>query len=130
VKAYMCAYVTGSDKAVKLYQEAFDAVLSYSAQNEDGTFFMAVLDIQGQSAGVAERNNANAAQFAVQGETVTGNVMQICLWYGEGNEDKITKAYEALKPGAKILIPPQSFDHTPLCVDLIDKFGVRWCLYI
>ena len=128
--SYMCAYVIGSDKAVKFYQEAFDAVLTYSSLNDDGTFFMAVLDIQGQSLGVAERNKDNAAQFAIQGETITGNTMQYCLVYGEGNEDKIRKAYDVLKTDAKILIPPQSFDHTSLCVDLIDKFGVRWCLYI
>ena len=124
----MYTYVIGSDKAVELYQKAFNATLIESVPNEVGTFFHALLDIEGAKIGVAERNNS----FGIEGDTTTGNTMQFSFCYGEGegNEDKIMKAYEVLKEGATVLIPPQSFDHTPLCIDLIDKFGVRWNMFI
>ena len=101
-RSLMQAYVTRSDEAVALYQKAFDAILISSYPNSDGTFYHAELDIQGQILAVAEKNS----EYAITGvETVTGNVMQFCLHYGEGNEDKVRKAYEILKKDAKILMP-------------------------
>ena len=125
IKVY--TYVQQSDKAVKLYQEAFDATLVYTVPNDDGTFFVAELDINGWIFGVAERNDET---FGILGETVTGNVMQVNLEYSEEDKGKIMKAYEVLKTDAQVLIKPQAFDHTSLCFDLIDKFGVRWGIYV
>jgi PhnB protein len=123
----MQAYVTRSDEAVALYLKAFDAVLISSYPNEDGTFYHSELDIEGEILAVAERNSDNSTHGE---ETVTGNVMQFCLHYGEGNEDKVQKAYDLLKKDAKILMPLAPCEFSPLMTDLIDKYGIRWCLFV
>ncbi len=126
-RSMMQAYVTGSNEAVALYQKAFDAVLISSFQNEDGTFFHSELDIQGEILAVAERNS----EYAIVGkETVTGNTMQFCLHYGEGNEEKVQQAYDILKKDAQILMPLAPCEFSPLMADFIDKYGVRWCLFV
>jgi PhnB protein len=126
-RSMMQAYITRSDEAVALYQKAFDAVLISSYPNEDGTFFHSELDIQGEILAVAERNS----EYAIIGEeTVTGNVMQFCLHYGEGNEEKVRKAYEVLKTDAKILMPLAPCEYSSLMADFIDKYGIRWCLFV
>jgi PhnB protein len=126
-RSMMQAYVTRSDKAVALYQKAFDATLISSYPNSDGTFYHAELDIQGEILAVSERNS----EYAIQGgETITDNAMQFCLHYGEGNEDIVRKAYEILKADAKILMPLSPCEYSPLMTDLIDKYGIRWCLFV
>ena len=126
IRSIMQAYVTRSDEAVALYQKAFDATLISSYLNNDGTYFHSELDIQGEILAVAERNS----EYAINAETTTGNIMQFCLHYGEGNEDKVRKAYELLKTDAKILIPLAPCEFSPLMADFIDKYGIRWCLFI
>lgn len=126
-RSMMQAYVTRSDKAVALYQEAFDAALISSYPNSDGTFYHAELDIQGEILAVAERNS----EYAIKNEeAITGNVMQFCLHYGEGNEEAVRKAYEILKTDAKILMPLAPCEFSSLMTDLIDKYGIRWCLFV
>ena len=41
----------------------------------------------------------------------------------------VEKAYEALKEGARILFPLGPCDFSSCLVDLIDRFGVRWCIF-
>jgi hypothetical protein len=126
-RSMMQAYVTRRDEAVALYQKAFDAVLISSYLNENGTFFHSELDIQGEILAVAELNS----EYAIIGDSaVTGNVMQFCLQYGEGNEEKVRKAYEVLKAEAKILIPIAPCEYSSLMVDFVDKYGIRWCLFV
>ncbi len=127
IRSMMQAYVTRSDEAVALYQKAFDAVLISSYLNEDGTFYHSELDIQGEILAIAERNSEYAI---VDEEMLTGNVMQFCLHYGEGNAEKVQKAYEILKTDAKILIPLAPCEYSSLMTDFIDKFGIRWCLFV
>jgi PhnB protein len=118
----MQTYVKGSDKAVEFYQKAFDAKLVSSYQNDDGTFYHAELDVYGQILAVAEANPNE--------EVITGNTMQFCLHFEPDYEDKVRKAYEVLKEGATINYPLSPCDYSPLMVDLIDKFGIRWCLFV
>ncbi|MEG0853979.1 MAG: VOC family protein [Angelakisella sp.] len=126
-RSLMQAYVTRSDEAVAFYQKAFNAPLVSSYPNSDGTFFHAELDIEGQILAVAECNS----MYAIKGEqVVTGNSMQFCLEYGEGNEDLVRQAYEILKTDAEIILPLAPCEFSPLMVDLIDKYGIRWCLFV
>lgn len=127
IRSLMQAYVTRSDEAVPLYLEAFDGVLISSYLNENGTYFHSEIDIQGEILAVAERNSEDSNG----GEgTVTGNVMQFCLHYGEGNEEKVQKAYDVLKKDAKILVPLAPCEFSPLMADFIDQYGIRWCLFV
>ena len=125
-RSFMQIYVKGSDQAIAFYQAAFDATVVASYPNADGTFFHAELDIQGQILALAERNS----EYAIGGETNTGNTMQYCLEYGEGHEEKVKKAYNILKEDAKILMQLAPCEYSPFMADLIDKYGIRWCLFV
>ncbi|MEA5143122.1 MAG: VOC family protein [Oscillibacter sp.] len=122
-RSMMQAYVKGSREAVKLYINAFNATLGYNVKSPDGTFYHSELDICGHTLAVAEANDG-------MDDRITGNTMQFCLHYGKGNEDMVQQAYEILKEGSKILFPLGSCEFSPLCADFIDKFGIRWCLFV
>ncbi len=121
-RSMMQTYVTGSDKAVELYQKAFDARLVASYPHSDGTFMHAELNVYGQILAISEALKNE--------ERITGTTMQFCLHFGEGKEKLVHKAYNALKDGAKILYPLSPCEFSTLMVDLIDKYGVRWCIFL
>ena len=125
-RSLMQVYVTRSDKAVEFYQRAFDAPLVVGYPNDDGMFMHAEINIQGQILAVSERSSV----YAIEGETVTGNTMQFCLQYGEGNEAMVKKAYDMLKEDAEIIAPLAPCSYSPLMACLIDKYGVSWCLFV
>lgn len=117
----MQAYVKNSKEAVALYQKAFDAELGYNVKNEDGTFYHSELNVYGQILSVAERSDND--------DDVSGNIMQFCLHFKEDEKQKVDQAYEFLKEGAKILFPLGPCDYCSYMVDMIDRFGIRWCLF-
>lgn len=122
-RSMMQIYVVGSGEAVKLYLKAFNGSLGYNVKRSDGSFYHAEIDIFGHTLAVAEA-------FDGMDKRITGNTMQFCFHYGEGNEDMVKKAFEILKDGSEILFPLGPCDFSPLMTDFIDKFGVRWCLFI
>lgn len=125
-RSMLQTYVIGSDKAVPMYKKAFGAKLISSYLNDDGTYYHSELDIEGEILSVAERDVSSEDNQ----KTVTGNTMQFCFEYGEGGEEKIRKAYEVIKEGAQINTSLGPCEYSPLLVDLTDKFGVRWCLFV
>lgn len=118
----MQIYTKGSVEAVATYQRAFNAELGYNVKHENGTYYHSELNVYGQVLAVAER--------ADNTENNTGNVMQFCLHFDKGEEDKIDQAYNTLKEGAQILVPLGPCDFSTYMTDFIDKFGVRWCLFV
>ena len=121
-RSMMQTYVNESNKAVELYQKAFDAELVESFINSDGTFMHAELNVYGQILAISEALKDE--------ERITGTTMQFCLHFGEGKEALVQKAYNVLKDNAKIIYPLSSCTFSTLMVDLIDKYGVRWCLFV
>jgi PhnB protein len=79
------------------------------------------LDIYGQIMAVSEMNEKNV---------VIGNNMMFCLHFGEGKEAIVQRIYDSIKDGAEILYPLGKCDYSPLMTDIIDKFGIRWCIFI
>lgn len=122
-RVMMQAYVKESIEAVELYLKAFNATLGFNVKNFNNTFYHAELDICGHFLAIAEANDD-------MDKSITGNTMQFCFHYGEGNEDMVRQAYEILKEGSEILFPLGSCDFSSLYADFIDKFGIRWCLFV
>jgi len=119
-RTLMQVYVKGSVEAVELYQKAFDAKLGLNTGiNKDGTYYHAELDVYGQILAIAEADGRTA-----------GNNMQFCLNFHLKEKDKVTKAYEVLKEGARKVNPPDSCSWSPYMCGIVDKFGVSWCIYI
>lgn len=116
----MQAYIKNCDEAIKLYIDAFGAILSSEYRTEDQKVVHAELSIEGHVIALSEaEENKNP-----------GNTMQFCLQYDEGNENLIRRTYDILQKDAEIIYPLGRVFYSPLMADFIDKFGVRWCLFI
>jgi PhnB protein len=112
----------GSDKAVELYKQAFDAKVGAAYLNDDGiTYAHVELDVFGQCVAIMELPSGTML--------TSGNTMQFCLHLGVGNADTVKNAYEVLKDGAEIHSPIGECPFSPLMFGLIDKFGVDWCVF-
>lgn len=119
----MQIYTIGSVEAFALYKEAFDGIPGTVVKHPDGTYYHSELDIGGYVVAVAERKEDLRPE-------ISGNTMQFCLQFGSQGEAKLKKAYDLLKVDAQILTPIGSSDYSPLMTDLVDRFGVRWCLFL
>lgn len=117
----MQVYVKDSKKALEFYQNVFGAKVMCCYPNSDGTLMHSELDVYGQIVALSELNEENA---------VAGNTMMFCLHFGEGQEAIVTKIYDSIKDGSKIIYPLSKCDYSPLMADIIDKFGVRWCIFV
>jgi len=116
----MHAYVKNSAQAVPFYLNALGAKLICCHYNADGTIAHAELDIYGQVFSISESD---------QKEVITGNSMHFCLHFGEGNEELVQKITDNLSESGKISFSG-SAEWSPLLADLIDKFGVRWGIFV
>jgi PhnB protein len=119
-RTLMQVYVKGSDKAVEMYIKAFNASLGSHVKKDDGTYYHSEVNVYGQILSVAECSDDTV---------VTGNAMQFCLHFKPEEKNLIDQAYEVLKQDATILHPLGETDYSPYMCDLIDRYGVRWCLF-
>lgn len=119
-RSMLQTYVKDADGAIALYQKAFDAKLLDIARTDEGVVIHSELEVYGQVLAVAE-TEAQALD--------TGNTMQFCLHFAPGEEDKVKKASEALCEGGKVLYPLGKCMYADLMVDVIDPYGVRWCIF-
>lgn len=120
-------YVKGSDEAFNFYKKAFDAKVGFQDIDENGTVIHRELDVYGQAIAIGE---AHDTTHAGGDSRITGNTMQFCIQFGEGQEDKVRKAYETLLDGSKVITPFGGLFFSPCGVELIDKYGVWWCLFV
>ncbi|MDP4091461.1 MAG: VOC family protein, partial [Bacillota bacterium] len=95
-------YVKGSDDAFEFYKEAFEAKIGFQDIDENGTIIHRELDVCGQAIAVGEAHDTTRAGG---NSRITGNTMQFCLQFGQGQEDKVRKAYETLADGSEIITP-------------------------
>ncbi|MBP7901492.1 MAG: VOC family protein [Spirochaetes bacterium] len=122
-RAIMQLYVNGSFEAVELYLKAFNAVLGFNVMTPDNkAYYHAELNICGNILAISEINSTD-------NKIITGNTMQFAFHYGKENADKLKQAYDILKDNGKIIFPLGPCDYSLLMTDIIDKFGVRWCLF-
>ena len=117
----LSAYVRESDNAVELYKKAFGAKIVDSYLNDDGTYYHCELDVYGQILAVAERLKTQGA--------LEGTTMQYCLHFDLKDETEAKRIFEVLKDGAKVHFEG-STEYSPWLVDLTDKYGIRWCVFV
>jgi PhnB protein len=120
-------YVKGSDEAFEFYKKAFDVKIGFQDIDENGTVIHRELDVYGQAIAVGEAHDTIRAGGDSR---ITGNTMQFCIQFGEGQEDKVRRAYETLLDGSKIITPFGELLFSSCGVELIDKYGVWWCLFV
>lgn len=120
-------YVKGSDEAFEFYKKAFDAKIGYQDFDENGVVIHRELDICGLAIAVGEACDTTRAGGP---KRVTGNTMQFCIQFDAGDEDKVRKAYDTMVEGSEIITPFGQLFFSPCGVELIDKYGVWWCLFV
>lgn len=120
-RSMMQVFVKCSDKALEFYQNVFEAKVLCTYPNSDGTLMHSELDIFGQIIAVSELIDENV---------IIGNTMMFCLHFGEDKEPIVQKIYDALKDEAIIISPLGPCSYSSMEADLIDKFGVRWCIFV
>lgn len=119
-RSMMQVFVKGSLEAVQLYQKAFSAQLLCAYPNGQGGYAHSELDVYGQVLAVAELEEAG----------VSGNTMMFCLHFGEGGQEKVELAYEALQENALACTPIAPCEYSPCQFVITDRFGVRWCVFV
>jgi len=113
------AYLAESNKAVELYQRAFNAKLGYNEKNQDETYFHAEIVLNDQTIiSVSESD-----EWAKPGMN-----MQFSINFGKENKEALIQAYEVLKEGGQVRYPLGPCDWNECMTDLTDKLGVRWYL--
>lgn len=116
-------YVNGAAEAIELYKEAFGAKLLEIHYTDDGKVFHSELEADGEILSVADRTDAGGT------DDITGNIMQFCLHFEVGREDYVEQIYKVLSREGDIRVPLGPCVFSPCMADLVDRFGVRWCLF-
>jgi len=120
-------YVKGSNEAFEYYKKAFSAKIGFQDIDKNGKVIHRELDICGQAVSIGE---VSETTHAGRDKKITGNTMQFCIQFGEGQEARVKKAYETLLDGSEILTPFGKLLFSPCGVELIDKYGVWWLLFV
>ncbi len=120
-------YVKGSEEAFEFYKRAFDASIGFQDIDENGVVIHRELDVCGQAIAVGEAHNNTRAGGD---KRITGNTMQFCIQFEVGQEDRVRKAYETLFDGSEIIVPYGELFFSSCGVELIDKYGIWWCLFV
>jgi PhnB protein len=120
IRSMMQVYVKGSIEAMELYKKAFNAETVCEYKNDDGSYMHVELDVYGQILALSESGEE---------KSITGNTMQFCLHFGEKEKALVEKAFTVLEEGAQVRRPLGLCSYSPCMVDLIDKYGVRWCIF-
>ena len=116
-------YAENQAEAFEFYKDAFGATLGYCDKAPDGAIIHAELNFCGQ-------NLAVGSLYLEPKKAVTGNTMQFCLQFEAGEEPIIERAYEVMKSDGQVLTPLGPCFFSPYMTDIIDKYGVHWCLFI
>ena len=135
MESMIMLYVNESAKALEFYKKAFDAKVCGDIhwQSEDEVpkhtvIAHAELDVFGQTFAISDLDFGNG-EIDEKGShiPITGNIMQICL--RSLSKDVVHKIYDVLKEGAIIHHPPEKKFFSECCFELIDKYGVNWCIF-
>lgn len=120
LRSIMQVFVKGSKEAVKIYQKAFNAEVLCAYEDGNGGYMHSEINAYGQVIAISE----------LAEDVTPGNTMMFCLHFGEGGEDCVKTAYEALKKEAITHSPLDKCDYSSMQFVCTDKFGVTWCIFV
>lgn len=123
-RSMLQVYVGDAAAAIRLYQEAFAAKLMEMTNSPEGKVVHSELDVFGQILAVADRGAEDGR------EDVTGNIMQFCLHFEKEDEAQVQTAYEVLRKEGQVRVPLGPCFWCTCAMDVVDRFGVRWCVFV
>ena len=111
-------YVNNAEEAIALYKEAFNAELKYIEYTTEKTVLHSEIEAYGQKIAIGTATDA----------PVIGTVFQIDVRMKK--EEDVRRTYEILKEGSQVNVPIGPCAFSSCMVDFVDKFQVRWCLFV
>jgi len=108
-------YVKRSAEAVPFYCAVFGLELGYHVKNADGSFFHSELYCGEQP-----------ILSVVEGKEDTPHNNVVCLGMTLADEAAVRRAYTQLKVGGTVKMDLTTLPWSPLCAEVIDRFGVWW----
>ena len=120
IRSMLQLYLTNCDEAMQFYQKAFDGKMLCDYRNDDNSVAHAEMEVFGQAIAFSEWNKHKSLSMT----------MEYCFQFEKGQEAAIHKAYKVLRDGAMVWSALEEPCHYADCqFELIDKYGVFWCLF-
>ncbi|KAA9008609.1 hypothetical protein F4V43_00290 [Paenibacillus spiritus] len=118
-------YLNGAcTEAMELYRQAFGAKtesVMYDPQEEPGTVVIhAEMNILGSRIMLSDFGGTGRASAES-----TMEIVAICA-----DEAELRQAYQVLEPGSETVTPIGPTFYSSCLVQLVDRFGVKWCLMV
>lgn len=114
-------YIRDSFAAIDAYQKAFGATQVAQVLSPEGVNVHTELDLGGQILALSELTGS---------EPVSGTTMEFCLQFRADERELVLRAFEALKSGATVIFPPGPVFYSEYMTEFVDRFGIRWCLFV
>lgn len=110
-------YVRNSAAAVQFYMDVFGLELGYHVKNGDGSYFHSELALD---------DHVFLVVAETQEQEISNNI--VCLGMTLDGEASVRRAFEMLSDGGKVRLPLTSLPWSPCCAEVVDRFGVWWCI--
>lgn len=123
-------YIKNTVEAVEFYKEAFGMSLGYNEKFEDGTYMHAVLLRDGHEVFAVSESRNDDFVNAMLSSSLKESRPTMSYGINFDNEDEVRKAYSMLVEGGKVLIPLGSLPWSSCSADVVDKYGVYWCITV
>ena len=116
-------YVKDADGANAREERAVDGKVLDLVRDPEGRVVHSELDVHGIILAVADRYLYN------QEQDLPGNTMQFCLHFSKEEAALVEKAAAAMEEGGRVLFPLGPSFYCALMIDVIDPYGIRWCVF-
>ena len=111
-------YLENAMEAIETYKKAFDAEVTFVDRSPEGQVIHSELRTNGQIIAIA----------SAEEEVVAGSIFQICVRMKK--EEEVRRIYSILEQDCKVNVPLGPCSFSTCMVDFVDKFQVRWCLFV
>lgn len=119
-RSMMQVYVNQGIEALKMYEHVFSTKANFVYFNDDQTLMHAELNVFGQVIALSERNTP----------AISGNTMQFCFQFKEDEKQVLQEIYARLAINATVHHPLGKTFYSDFMFDLVDAYGVAWCMFI
>lgn len=119
-------YLHNSREAATFYCHAFNMVMGYNVQHDNGTYLHAELEKDGKSIFAVSESHDEFIKTAM----LSAHQPTMSLGINLQNNEELSHAYETLMKDGHILRPLGSLPWSPCSADVVDKYGVCWYIYV
>jgi len=112
-------YTENDDEAFAFYKSVFNADVGFIDTDENGNVIHQELNVNGQAIAIGK----------IISNKTTGSTMQFCLQYNNNQKNAVQQIYNKLVKDSKIITDYGKLIFTDVGFELVDKYGVWWCIF-